>query len=264
MDNLPDKTFAEDNVPTSERVLLILRIVAGYGRPVSASDLIRETGLNKSTLYRLLASLRRWGFVMETDALYSPGSACLQLSLNFDVVPLLTLHGYDAMHQLNTLTQETVAITVVMQQEAVCISMIEPRQSLRCSFEKGRSLPLHSGATAKCLLAHLPATVSQPILQSQFGNMFERQTRIEELNRIRQQGYACTESEVDAGVWGISVPLLTQNQQLLGALTLMAPIVRAQDKHQQLIAATLSAADAIHQRLRSALTQESPAFSNQS
>jgi hypothetical protein len=45
-----------------------------------------KTGLNKSTLYRLLASLRRWGFVMETDALYSPGSACLQLSLNFDVV----------------------------------------------------------------------------------------------------------------------------------------------------------------------------------
>jgi DNA-binding IclR family transcriptional regulator len=49
---------------------------------------MRETGLNKSTLYRLLASLRRWGFVMETDALYSRGSACLQLSLNFDVVPL--------------------------------------------------------------------------------------------------------------------------------------------------------------------------------
>ena len=78
---------------------------------------------------------------METDALYSPGSACLQLSLNFDVVPLLTLHGYDAMHQLNTLTQETVAITVVMQQEAVCISMIEPRQSLRCSFERPQSAP---------------------------------------------------------------------------------------------------------------------------
>lgn len=264
MKDLPEKPPIEDRVPTSERVLLILRIVAGYGRPVSASDLMRETGLNKSSLYRLLASLRRWGFVMETDALYSSGPACLQMSLNFDVVPLLTLNAHEAMQQLNTLTQETVAITVVMQQEAVCISMLEPRQSLRCSFEKGRSLPLHSGATAKCLLAHLPAVVSQPILQSQFSNMFERQARIDELNLIRQQGYACTESEVDAGVWGISVPLLTQNQQLLGALTLMAPIVRAQDKHAELITATLSAADAIQQRLRSTFTQGSPALFHQS
>lgn len=45
---------------------MILRIIAGYGRPVSASDLIGSSGLNKSTLYRLLAALRRWGFVMET------------------------------------------------------------------------------------------------------------------------------------------------------------------------------------------------------
>ena len=98
MENLPEKAPVEDNVPTSERVLLILRIVAGYGRPVSASDFMREPGLNKSTLYRLLASLRLWRSVLETDALYSPGPACLHMSLNFDLFPPLTLHGYEATH----------------------------------------------------------------------------------------------------------------------------------------------------------------------
>lgn len=262
MDNFQNHICSEESVPTSERILLVLRIVAGFGRPVSASELVTASGLNKSTLYRLLASLRRWGFVMETESLYSPGPACLQMSLNFDAVQLLIQNAYDAMHKLNEITQETVAITVAMQQEAVCISMLEPRQSLRCSFEKGRSLPLHSGATAKCLLAHLPPVVSQHILQSHFSNMFEREARINELATIRQQGYSCSESEVDAGVWGVSVPILTQGQQLLGALTLMAPVIRAQNQHQKLINETLTAASDIHQQLSTTFTQGSPTFSN--
>ena len=260
MDIAEIKVGADEEVPTSERVLMVLRLVAGYGRPVSASELISASGLNKSTLYRLLASLRRWGFVMESDALYAPGPACLQMALNFDAVTLLTTHAHEAMLALRDSTQETVAVTVVMQQEAVCVSMLEPRQSLRCSFEKGRSLPLHSGATAKCLLAHLPSPVRQHILKANFNNMFEREAREKALLAIVQQGYACSESEVDAGVWGVSVPVLSPNQQLLGALTLMAPVIRAQNKHQLLIDATLSAARRINTSLNALFIQASPAF----
>ncbi|WP_437887613.1 IclR family transcriptional regulator [Phytobacter sp. V91] len=264
MDMMQTNAESDEQVPTSERVLMVLRIVAEYGRPVSASELIQASGLNKSTLYRLLASLRRWGFVMESEAMYAPGPACLQMALNFDAVSLLSLHANDRMIELRDLTQETVAITVVMQQEAVCISMLEPRQSLRCSFEKGRSLPLHRGATAKCLLAHLPVPVRKHILQAHFSNMFEREGQEKALAAIVEQGYACSESEVDAGVWGVSVPILSPNQQLLGALTLMAPVIRTQNQHQRLIDETLSAASRIQESLNTTFMQASPAFLYQS
>lgn len=264
MDAIQSKVDSADQTPTSERVLMVLRMVAEYGRPVSASELIQASGLNKSTIYRLLASLRRWGFVMESDALYAPGPACLQMALNFDAVTLLSLHANDAMIDLRNTTQETVAVTVVMQQEAVCISMFEPRQSLRCSFEKGRSLPLYRGATAKCLLAHLPLPARQHIAKTHISNMFEREIYEKALLQIVQQGYACSESEVDDGVWGVSVPILSPNQQLLGALTLMAPIIRTQNKHQRLIEETLNAAKRIQASLNATFTQASPAFHHQS
>jgi DNA-binding IclR family transcriptional regulator len=264
METIHNPVDSDEQVPTSERVLMVLRTVAEYGRPVSASELIHTSGLNKSTVYRLLASLRRWGFVMESDAMYAPGPACLQMALNFDAVTLLSLHANDAMMALRDATQETVAVTVVMQQQAVCISMLEPRQSLRCSFEKGRSLPLHRGATAKCLLAHLPVPVSQHILKAHFSNMFERVAHEKELLSIVQQGYACSENEVDAGVWGISAPIFSPNQQLLGALTLMAPVIRTQNKHQRLIEETLSAAKRVQDSLNTTFTQASPAVIYQS
>nr|WP_046791773.1 IclR family transcriptional regulator [Tatumella morbirosei] len=250
--NHPDPSL---NVPSAERVLMILRIIAGYGRPVSASELIVSSGLNKSTVYRLLAALRRWGFVMETGALYAPGPASLQMALNFDSVALLSQHASAAMHWLRENTQETVAITVAMQQEAVCISMLEPRQSLRCSFEKGRSLPLHRGATAKCLLAHLPVSVSQIILKTHYKTLSERADRQQELTAIFRQGYSCSESEVDEGVWGVSVPVFSPDRQLLGALSLMAPVFRAENNIQGLIEFTLNAAKKIHRSLDETFNQ---------
>lgn len=255
-----EKHDAVEPVATSERVLLVLRLVASYGHPVSASELMAASGLTKSTLYRLLASLRRWGFILEVDKLYAPGPACLQLSLNFDAVTLLAQHAQDAMQMLLEQTNETVAVTVAMQREAVCISMLEPRQSLRCSFEKGRSLPLHRGATAKCLLAHLAPAISQQILTSTYPDMFVRAERQQELETIRQQGYACSDSEVDEGVWGVSVPLLTRERYLLGALSLMAPSLRAANRQQALIEATRAAAEHIHNSLNTTFLSASPAF----
>ncbi len=257
---LQNITAPEQAVPTAERVLLVLRSIAEYGRPVSAGELMASSGLNKSTLYRLLAALRRWGFVMETEAMYAPGPACLQMALNFDSVTLLSQHASQGMHWLRENTQETVAVTVAMQQEAVCISMLEPRQSLRCSFEKGRSLPLHTGATAKCLLAHLPPAVSQLILKNHVNNLSERAERQKELTAIFRQGYACSESEVDEGVWGVSVPILSPDRQLLGALSLMAPVIRVQHNSQKFIDFTLEAAKQIHHSLDETLSQTMTVF----
>jgi DNA-binding IclR family transcriptional regulator len=81
---------------------------------------------------------------------------------------------------------------------------------------------------------------------------------------IVQQGYACSENEVDAGVWGISAPIFSPNQQLLGALTLMAPVIRTQNKHQRLIEETLSAAKRVQDSLNTTFTQASPAVIYQS
>ncbi|MEH0873275.1 IclR family transcriptional regulator [Pectobacterium cacticida] len=248
MKNFTIAAESEETVATSERVLMLLRLIAGSNRPLSANELMATSGLTKSTLYRLLASLRRWGFVLETEKLYAPGPACLQLSINFDTVNLLAQHAQQAMQTLCEETQETVAVSVAMQNEAICISMLEPRQALRCSFEKGRSLPLHRGATAKCLLAHLPSSHRQAVLTTAWPDGFTRAERLNELEHIVRQGYAVSDSEVDEGVWGVSVPLLTHEKRLLGVLSLMAPSLRAAHRQASLIQATRLAADQITHR----------------
>ncbi len=56
-------------------------------------------------------------------------------------------------------------------------------------------------------------------------------------------------AEVDPGVWGCSVPLFGATRQAVGALTLMAPILRAQGQEQVLIRMAVVAAARISRQL---------------
>lgn len=58
----------------AERVLFILATLAGLERPVTMHELVERTALPKSTLYRLLALLKKWGFVIDSGHTYAPGS----------------------------------------------------------------------------------------------------------------------------------------------------------------------------------------------
>lgn len=238
-----------ENISSHERVLMLLKVLAQLGRPASAAELIKATGLAKSTLYRQLAMLKRWGFVFETGNLYAPGPVSLQLALGFNAVSMLTHYAQDDLQWLSERSRETVAITVAVHRHAVCVDMIDAPQSLRCSFEKGRSVPLREGATAKCLLAHLPAPERDHTLQAEFPDEHQRAARLAQLSDIRALGYACSSSEVDEGVWGVCFPIFTRGRFLLGGLTLMAPLQRIADQQASFIRLTAEAAARLNARL---------------
>lgn len=226
-------TSANNPVATTDRVLQVLAVLAQQGRALSAPELMERTGLARSTLYRQLVRLKRWGFVLENDGYYAPGPLSLQLALGFDLASHLVRQARSCLQALAQQSHESVGLVVAVNDKVICLDMVESEQSLRCSFEKGRSVPLGAGASAKCLLAHLPETARNAVLDSQHGpGIIDRQA---ELEAIRQAGFAVSTGEVDAGVWGVSAPLFGTARQAMGAITLMVPISRAQGQDQALI-----------------------------
>lgn len=234
---------------TADRVLHVLAVLARQGRVLTASELMGQTGLARSTLYRLLARLKRWGFVVENDGCYAPGPLSLQLALGFDLSSHLVRHARQEMVALARQSHESVGLVVAVNDTAVCLDMVDSEHSLRCSFEKGRSVPLRAGASAKCLLAHLPEAAREALLAAQHGTAARRRAAHDELAAIRQAGYAMTAGEVDPGVWGISAPLFGAARQAVGALTLMAPVTRARGQESALADLTIVAAARISRGL---------------
>lgn len=239
-------------VSAVDRALVVLATLAQQGHPLTATELVRKTGLSQSTLYRQLNALKRWGFVLEVEGRYAPGPLSLQLALGFDMASHLAQQARQDMLVLAQQSQESVGLIVAVNGQAICIEMVESRQALRCSFEKGRSVPLEKGASAKCLLAHLPETARDAALGAARPGLPQSEPLAEllaELGAIRKAGFAVSNGEVDAGVWGVSAPLFAIGKQAVGALTLMAPSVRIQGKHSPLIQMTAVTAARISRRL---------------
>ncbi len=236
-------------------MLLVLSTLGRLERPVSIGDLMVETGLAKSTLYRQLALLRRWGFVMDHDDLFLPGPMCLPLVRGFEQSSYLRLEARSELEQLSRQTGESAGLLMEVNQQVVCIEMIESNQPLRCSFVKGRGLPLLKGASAKTLLAFMPAKRQAIVLRDleRDGLLDETQRRhLEtELSDIGARGYACTDSEVDAGVWGISAPIFQVSSHAVAAITLMAPNTRIGNRAQALTDMTVHVAARLSSRLQS-------------
>lgn len=235
----------------ADRVLYVLATLARHDGPLTIAALAEKTGLAQSTLYRQVALLKRWGFVAEHEGEYGPGPLCVQLAWGFDQSSFLIHEAQPDMASLAAASGETIGLLVAVKDQAVCLDMIESQHPLRCSFTKGRGLPLARGASAKSLLAFMPLGRLQAALAYLADEAGVAPSRLEdELERIRGQGYAVTDSEVDAGVWGVSVPIFQRPNQAVASITLMAPSTRAAQRPDALIAMTVAAARRISDRLK--------------
>ncbi|ALM82875.1 IclR family transcriptional regulator [Bordetella sp. N] len=220
---------------SQDRVLLVLATLAQWNGPVTAQQLADATGLPRSSLYRQLARLKQWGFVQEEEGSYSPGPMGLQLAQGFDANSSLVHMARMDMQRLVHQSHESVGLIVPVNDRAICLDMLESPQALRCSFEKGRSVPLRKGATAKCLLAHLPPARRDSLLESWQNDPADPSLPDRAaLAAIRKAGYARSQNEVDDGVWGASAPLFGPGQRLAGCLTLMAPTARGVPRAEEL------------------------------
>ncbi len=234
----------------SDRTLFVLSTIACHGSPASISQLVELTGLPQSTLYRQVALLKRWGFVTEFNGNYGLGPICMQMAHGFDQASYLIKEAQPEMLRLVSLSGETAGLLVAARGQAVCIDMVESRHPLRCSFVKGAGLPLRRGASAKSLLAFMPAAQ----LRSEMNAItpsegIDRAALERELRAVRAAGHAVTDSEVDAGVWGVSAPVFLRDGVAAGSITLMAPSSRAAPRQSELIAMTVEAAKRISARL---------------
>lgn len=228
--------------PMPERAFLILQQIASAPAPMTVRVLAKSLGMPLSSTYRHVGTLLRWGLVVElgTSGRYTAGPLCLQLSMHFQDRNQLVLMARPEMVRLAENSGETVALMVATHYQAICIDMIESRQTLRCAFAPGKGQPLSKGATAMTLLAFMPEAQRQIALDA----YPPCDGRIP-LETVRRQGYAESDSLLDPGVWGVCAPLLVDRGRLAGALTLMGPSDRASRDRSRLIDLTLKAAGKI-------------------
>ena len=220
--------------PTSRRqrdergtAMSILLLFARH-RSLSGAQIAGLLRLPTSTTYRHLQALLQAGFVVESQVMgrYSAGPEVVRLADNYRKEALAQGLVTERLESLAQETRELTAFLVQSGTEALCVESVEGAHILSCSYAAGRSRPLLHGASARAILAHLPAEEVDEILASHVRNQ-EIVNIYPELADIRRRGYSTSSGALAYGVWGVSAPVLNEAGGLTGVVTTMVPLHRA-------------------------------------
>ena len=216
-----------------ERSLAILALFTETRVEWRVPEIADAVGLPIPTTYRIVGSLVAQGLLRPTTGGYRLGSAALGLgrraAAGFDLGSAVGAE----LRALARATQETGLLSVLDEgaRTAVCVDRVDSAQPLRLTLEVGRRVPLHAGAASKALLASGPATVREAVLAGPLprlgpGTLTSAAALSEQLDEIRDVGYAVSREETNEGAWGVASPILGVGAVLLGSIGIAGPLVR--------------------------------------
>jgi DNA-binding IclR family transcriptional regulator len=206
---MPEERPAGQSV--TSRVLRILEAFESGPSSLTLTQIAESADLPLPTAYRLTRELTSWG------ALQKNAAGRYQVGLRLWEV---AQHGgrqfRDAarpfLQDLFSLTQETSNLAVRKGREALYIDRVYSSKRVPRASRVGGRLPLHATAVGKVLLAYeerwmQEAYVAGPLEAPTPHTHVHPGRLLEELERIRAQGYATTLEEARTGACSIAVPV---------------------------------------------------------
>ena len=120
------------------------------------------------------------------------------------------------LEELRDRIGETVFLGVLSKSRGVIVATADALKPLKISSPPGTSIPLLAGAVGKAFLAGLNGDQAKRIIEDIGLHAYTKKTittptaYLEELKRVRQQGYALDDQEYLPGVRAVAVSLGNQ------------------------------------------------------
>jgi DNA-binding IclR family transcriptional regulator len=200
---------------------------------LDADEISQNIAIPKSSLYRYLKTLCHYSILEyePSQKKYRVGSAILKIKATaFKQDGLLDI-AKPFMVQLVQEKNETVFLTAVKGDEAVCIERVECKNTIRFIINRGDVFPLYASATGRILMAHLPEEDQQRIiakgLQKMTPKTITNPVKLKKvLTQVREQGFAYSDQELNPGARAVSAPIINSDGKVVAGLSIASPINR--------------------------------------
>ena len=223
-------------VPTQavDRAMRLLKAIGAARQPMDVHQLAKECGLNRSTAWRLLASLEHHGMVernVETQR-YKVGYEIVRLAATAaDYAPLIA-RAAPFLEALAEKGGDTVSLSISRSGGAMeTIYNARPQNHIVGVNWVGRALPPHCTSNGKLMLALLDDDEQLQFLDRELER-FTPKTIVDpdelrkELLTIREQGFALANEEYETGLIAVSAPVRDSLGNPIAFVSLSGPEYR--------------------------------------
>jgi IclR family pca regulon transcriptional regulator len=199
-------------VQSLERGLLVIRALSSPD-PQALSDVARTTGLSRAAARRFLLTLEQLGYVRQLGGRFVLTPRVMELGYAY--LSSLTLPEVAQPHleRLVGEVQESSSVSVLDGDDVVYVARVPTRRIMSVTISVGTRFPAYATSMGRVLLAGLPDDDVDAMLSRADLRKLTARTIIsaedlhDEIERVRRQGYAIVDEELEAGLRSIAAPI---------------------------------------------------------
>ena len=218
-------------IQSVDRALTLLEAIAAGSQPSNGPDLARAAGVNRSTAWRLLATLEHHQLIDRDPRTghYTIGLGVAKLAAHVDHAGLIR-RARPILERLAEETGESTGLSVPHGARVLVIDQVTVAHMVIVQFV-GREVPLHCTSVGKLLLAsfsdeELDAFLSKPLSPCTEKSITDPKAVRREVERVRASGISTTFGEYELGANGFSAAARDATGNPFAFVTVMAPEFR--------------------------------------
>ena len=196
---------------------------------VGITTLEQHLSLSKGTIHCHLATLEEAGFVIKENDKYHLGLQFLdfahQVRKRYQILDIVE----DEVDRLAKESGELALFTVEENTQGICLYKSEGQNAVQTELYVGYRNELYHTAVGKAILAFLPEDRRQSIIEQKplesitENTITDKDDLREEIEEIRERGFAYNQEETIQGLVGIGAPVRDQQGNVLGAVSVIGP-----------------------------------------
>jgi IclR family transcriptional regulator, pca regulon regulatory protein len=257
-------TRAPEYVQSLERGLAVIQAFSRERPSMTLAEVAREAGLTRATARRLLFTLQHLGYARFDGKRFALTPKVLDIGYAYLSSLDLTSIAQAEMESLVERTHESCSAAVLDGTEIVYVVRVPTTRIMTISLGLGSRLPAYATSMGRVLLAdlldgqldshldghrddghveRLPALTSRTIT--------DPATLRAELDRVRRQGWALVDQELEDGVRSVAAPLRDARGRVIAAVNISghAGRVTLSTMRDRFLPELLATAERINERL---------------
>lgn len=218
-------TSASPDFMTSlARGLAVLRGFSDARGPQTIAQLSNQTGIPRAAVRRCLHTLKELGYVDAELNNYTLRPKVLSLGYAYLSSTPLAVSARPLLDRTSAELQESTSLALLEDDEVVYVARAATARVMSVALGAGSRLPAYCTSLGRVMLAHLPAQQLDAYLERVVRTPMTKNTVVEEdrlrevLAKVRAQGYAVNDEELELGLRSIAVPVRGASGAVLAAL----------------------------------------------
>ena len=211
-----------------DRALKALELISREPQGMSVSELSQKLDIPASSAHRVLAGLKDNHFVTQNEETkkyhisYKIFNLCSAVREQDSLIALSRPY----MRKLSQEIQKTVILCVMSGDRLLNLDCVENSDASIYMVKTGKEMPLYSTSAGRVFAAYMPMDRAMRIFETTARRQETPYTKTDlkellaELQRIRRQGYAVIDEELQVGVQGVACPVQDGAGRVVAALAL--------------------------------------------